>query len=50
MRALPHGEAFFCLFVFYATIHLLMVRMCDKMNVSLGIKMATNKWLKSFTT
>lgn len=50
MRALPHGEAFFVFLLVYATIHLLMVRMCDRVNVSLGIKMATNKWLKSFTT
>lgn len=41
---------FFVFLLIYATIHLLMVRMCDKVNVSLGIKMATNKWLKSFTT
>lgn len=41
---------FFVFLFISATIHLLMVRMCDKVSVSLGIKMATNKWLKSFTT
>ncbi len=41
---------FFVFLLVSATIHLLMVRMYDKVNISLGIKMATNKWLKSFTT
>jgi hypothetical protein len=43
MRTSPHGEVFFVFFLLYVTIHLLMVRMCDKVNISLVIKMATNK-------